>query len=175
LGKNLRETELLTFFSFCELHRFEPDETIIAEGDVNHDFYIVVRNSVIVEIHSDTTGKLTYVDTLSEGEIIGEAALFVKAPRTANVRSADDSDLLVLSRPKFFELLGEYPKIGIKLLFMIIYSLLGRLRSANEELAFERRLDNSQDDIDDLVAQFLPNGELDAAFAQAAGEALDDQ
>jgi CRP/FNR family cyclic AMP-dependent transcriptional regulator len=170
LGKNLRESELRTFFSYCELQRFEPGETIIQEGDLNHDFFVVVRNAVIVEIHSETTGQVSYVDTLSEGEIVGEAALFVKAPRTANIRAADDADVLVLNRPRFFEFLSAHPKVGIKILFMIIYSLLGRLRAANEELAFERRLDTGQDDIDDLVAQFLPNSDLDDAFAAQASK-----
>ena len=164
LGRNLSSDELSTLFQFCSLYRYNPGEAIISEGEANHDMYVVVKNSVIVEITAESTGSKAYVDTLSEGEIIGEAALFVNAKRTAHVRAADEADLLRLSRQEFFRLLGANTKIGIKLLFMIIYSLLGRLRAANEELAFERRLDSGQDDIDDLVAQMLPQDAFDTIF-----------
>jgi len=39
---------------------------------------------------------------------------------------------------------------------MIIYGLLTRLRSANEELAYERRGDASQDEIDAMIAELIP-------------------
>lgn len=164
LGRNLSPDELKLLFGYCSLERYGAGEVIIAEGEVNQDMYVVVRNSVVVEINSASTGKLTYVDTLNEGEIIGEAALFMNVKRTAQVRSADEADLLRLTRQDFFRLLADTTKIGIRLLFMIIYSLLGRLRSANEELAFERRLDSGQNDIDDMVAQMLPQGAIDALF-----------
>jgi CRP/FNR family cyclic AMP-dependent transcriptional regulator len=38
---------------------------------------------------------------------------------------------------------------------VIIYGLLRKLREANQELAFERKSDVGQDDIDDLVADFM--------------------
>ena len=40
---------------------------------------------------------------------------------------------------------------------LIIYSLLRKLRAANQELAFERRADIHQDDVDALVAQLAGN------------------
>lgn len=164
LGRNLSVDELMKLFEFCKLQRYEPAEPIIEEGAVNHDMYVVVRNTVVVEMTSLTTGAMTYIDTLTEGEIIGETALFMNVKRTARVRAADEAELLRLTRDDFFKLLGERPKIGMKLLFMIIYSLLGRLRAANEELAFERRLDSNQDEIDDLVDRMFPQEALDAIF-----------
>jgi hypothetical protein len=39
---------------------------------------------------------------------------------------------------------------------MIIYGLLRKLREANQELAFERRFDSDQSDIDALIAETMP-------------------
>jgi CRP-like cAMP-binding protein len=129
---------------------------------MGQEMFIVVGNTVVVEISAASTGKTAYVDTLSEGEIIGETALFVNAKRTAHVRTADEARVLVLTRPRFFALLKERGKLGIKFLFMIIYGLIGRLRAANEELAFERRSDGDQDDIDDLIAGMVPDEAIQA-------------
>lgn len=164
LGRNMSNEELVDLFSYCKLRAYEPGETIISEGDLNKDMYVVVKNSVIVEIGDADEGNLAYVDTLAEGEIIGETALFVNAKRTANVRAADDAEVLVLERSQFFSLLSNKSRIGVKLLFMIIYSLLGRLRAANQELAFERRMDSGQAEIDDLIAQMLPEDAFRTIF-----------
>ncbi|KGE72034.1 cyclic nucleotide-binding domain-containing protein [Spirochaeta lutea] len=162
LGAHLSREELEMLTGFCELRHYEPGETVIVEGSMGHEMFIVVDQTVVVEISAASTGKNAYVDTLCEGEIIGETALFVNAKRTAHVKAPDGAKLLVLSRPGFFSLLKERGKLGIKFLFMIIYGLIGRLRAANEELAFERRSDSSQGDIDDLIAGMVPDDALRA-------------
>ncbi|MCK7472030.1 MAG: hypothetical protein MZU95_15720 [Desulfomicrobium escambiense] len=72
--------------------------------------------------------------------------------RTANVAAADDGmTALRVKRADFMRFIREHPAAGIKVLFMIIYSLLAKLREANLELAHERKDDIAQDDIDDLL------------------------
>jgi len=47
------------------------------------------------------------------------------------------------------------PAGGNKLLLVIIYSLLRKLRAANQELAYERKADMDQADVDSLMADML--------------------
>jgi hypothetical protein len=41
---------------------------------------------------------------------------------------------------------------------VVIYSLLNKLRDANQELAFERRVDVGQADVDSIVSEFTGVG-----------------
>ena len=81
----------------------------------------------------------------------------MKLKRTADVIAAEDTVLLRIQRPEMMEFIRDYPRAGNKILMLIIYSLLRKLRAANQELAFERRADIHQDDVDALVAQLAGN------------------
>jgi CRP/FNR family cyclic AMP-dependent transcriptional regulator len=43
----------------------------------------------------------------------------------------------------------------MKMLMLIIYSLIKKLRDANQEIAFERKSDISQEDIDTIISDFV--------------------
>jgi hypothetical protein len=47
------------------------------------------------------------------------------------------------------------PAAGNKILMVIIHGLLRKLKMVNHELAFERKSDMDQDDIDQLVANIF--------------------
>ena len=154
LGKHLTVSEMEMLIQACVLNEYEAGELVIEEGSIAQDMYVIIRNSVVIEMNGEAAP--VYVCTLGEGEIIGEAGLFINVHRTANVRAADDARLLKLSRESFLGVLKNKAPVGIKLMFMIIYGLLTRLRSANEELAYERRGDASQDEIDAMIAELIP-------------------
>ena len=94
-----------------------------------------------------------FICSIGTGDVFGEAAMFMKVKRTADVVAASDTVLLRIQRPDMMQFIKDYPLTGNKLLMLIIYSLLRKLREANQELAFERRADIVQDDVDALVAQ----------------------
>lgn len=138
-------------FDRSEPRFFDGGEVIVREGERSPSFYAVLEGSVIVEVQQE--GREVYITTLGNGSIFGEAAMFLKSPRTASVRAADPSVVLQIDRTVWMEFLRAHPREGNKALLAIIYGLLSKLRSANQELAFERRSDAQQDEVDALVAE----------------------
>ncbi|MBI4977529.1 MAG: cyclic nucleotide-binding domain-containing protein [Spirochaetes bacterium] len=132
----------------------DKGEKIIREHDASDCLYLVVKGSVSVSVNEKN--KEVYICTLGEGDVFGEAALFVNLKRTANVASTDDGTMVLrIVRSDFMLYLREEPGAGIKVLFMIIYSLITKMREANLELAFERKDDAGQDDVDALLKDYL--------------------
>ena len=130
---------------------FDANQTIVREGERSPAFFAVLEGSVVVEVHQK--GKEVYICTLGRGSVFGEAAMFLKSARTASVRASDPSVVLQIDRTVWMEFLRQQPREGNKALLAIVYGLLSKLREANQELAFERRTDVSQDDVDSLVAE----------------------
>ena len=136
-----------------EIIKADDGESIIEEGEVSPYLYAVLEGSANVLVHRDE--KEIYICMIGAGEIVGEAGLFMNVKRTANVVACGETIVLRLKRDAFLEFLTRQPRGGSRMLLVIIYGLLKKLRDANQELAFERNADSGQDDIDDMVANML--------------------
>ncbi len=155
LGKHLDLDEIRILVDEAELIEYEAGEAIVLEKHASSDMFIVVRNTVVIEVGEGP--EAVYVCTLGEGEVFGEAGLFVNVKRTATVRSSEAALLLRMKRLSFFNLLKSDSKLGIKLLFIIMYGLLYKLRLSNQDLALERRHEPHQSDIDRMIDELIPD------------------
>jgi len=75
-------------------------ETILRQGDLGQEFFILAEGQVDVFID----GQL--VNTLGAGEFFGELALLTNEPRSATVTAKTGVQCLVLSRADFNRLMG---------------------------------------------------------------------
>jgi len=149
----LSKPELLEIISLGELELYEDREPIIHQGESTQSFFAVIRGSVEVSVR-ESAGKNVYICTIGASEVFGEAGLFMEVKRTANVVSLGDAIIFKLPRRKMINFIKEHPVAGNKILMIIIYSLLKKLKKANQELAFERQSDADQSDIDAIVRDF---------------------
>jgi CRP/FNR family cyclic AMP-dependent transcriptional regulator len=136
-----------------EILSFSEGEPIIAQGDKNPYFYAVLKGTVNVTVREKE--KEVFVSAIGEGEVFGEAGIFLNVERTANVVSAADSVIMRIGRDDLLSFIKARPSDGIKLLMIIVYTLLKKLRNADLELAFERKGDSGQDEIDSMVKQIM--------------------
>lgn len=113
--------------SVTERH-LEAGEILIKEQDYGDEAYLIRSGSVA--IFRVINGENMLLATLGQGEIVGEMALIDERPRSATVVAAEATDLLVIKRKKFFQLLQEDPDLSIELLKV----LFERLRSAQQKL-----------------------------------------
>ena len=90
---------------------------------------------------------------LKEGEIFGEAGMFLRVRRTANIASLDETVILRIPRSVIMTFIKENPATGNKLLLVIIHSLLKKLRGTNQELAFEKMCEFQIGELDSLLAE----------------------
>jgi len=86
------------------------DKVLVEEGRVGLEFFLIVSGTATVS----RNGKK--VATLGPGGYFGEMALLDRKPRSANVVSDTEMDLLVLSQRQFNSLLQSVPTIARKLL-----------------------------------------------------------
>ena len=150
----LTKTELEELMKISIVQKFSEEEKIIRQGEINQSFYAILDGSVKVTVSEDPQ-KEAYICTIGNGEIFGEAGIFMEVKRTANVICCSDTTVLMITRIAMINFIKEHPRSGNKILMLIIYSLLKKLKEVNQELAYERKSDADQDDIDSIIANFM--------------------
>lgn len=143
------QQDLLDILLQSTVRRYAEKTPVIVEGEVGPDFYIVISGSVDVTVKEQD--REVFICTIGQGEFFGEAGIFAKVKRTANIVASENSTVLKVERTVFLDFIRKRPTSGIKMLMIIIYSLLKKLRGVNQELAFERKFDIEQDDIDEII------------------------
>lgn len=153
--------EIADLLAVSEIADFEEGEIIIEEGDFSPQFYGILEGTVAVNVR-EPEGNEVYVNSLGQGEVFGEAGIFMKVPRTASVVALGRARILSIQRREFAGFLERHPQSGNKVLLVIIYGLLRKLRQVNRELAFERKSDMKQEDVDAMIDGLFGSGEAKA-------------
>ncbi len=152
--KFMTDNELDSLIENCSVLEFDEEEPIIKQGDTDQSFYAVVEGVVRVSA-LESEGKDVYICTIGDGEIFGEAGIFMKVKRTASVTSSSKTVVFRIERTQMLKFIKENPSAGNKFFMVMIYGLLKKLKETNSELAYERKTDVNQDDIDSLVNDLL--------------------
>jgi NTE family protein len=84
---------------------------LFREGDAGEALFIVRAGRL--EVVDEAAG--TVIRELGRGDALGELALLTSSPRSASVRAARASDLLVVERSDFDELLAGSPALALAL------------------------------------------------------------
>ena len=139
------------------LRTYRRGETIVQQGQPGDAFYVLVRGRVAVAIVAPD-GREVVLNTLGEGDHFGEMALLDDAPRSASVIAQEKSDLAILSRAVFFDLL----KSNFVLTRALLAAFSARLRRANATIEGLASLD-----VKSRLARYFR--ELAAARGRKAG------
>ncbi len=144
--------EILSIIEGSELILFNDSEKIVTQGEINQNILAVVMGTVQVSVREES-GKDVYISSIEAGEIFGEAGMFLRVKRTANIVSLDESVILRIPRSILMEFIKHNSSTGNKLLLVVIHSLLKKLRSANQDLAFEKMCDVQFSEVDSIIAE----------------------
>jgi CRP-like cAMP-binding protein len=96
--------ELITHL---RLIRTQKGYEIIRQGDTWDSFYVIVSGRVSVIVKKGS--KVLKVAELGKGEFFGEMALLTNKARNATVTSEEISELLVLKKAEFHNILMVHP------------------------------------------------------------------
>jgi CRP/FNR family transcriptional regulator, cyclic AMP receptor protein len=110
LFEGLSRRELVQLERVCEDLEVEPGKVLCKEGEVGHEFFVIVDGKVQVA----RQGRR--VATLGGGDFLGEIALVTELPRTATVTVETPVRLFVLTRREFHAVLDQNPKVERKVL-----------------------------------------------------------
>ena len=100
---------------------------ICQEGKIEPYMCLIIQGKVKI-LKEDFGNQKKAIISLGQGDHIGEMALIDGSPRSASAIADEDSLLLVLTQDKFFSLIEETPRLGVKLLLKITKSMSQRLR-----------------------------------------------
>ncbi|MDP6933414.1 MAG: cyclic nucleotide-binding domain-containing protein, partial [Myxococcota bacterium] len=106
-------------------------ETVLREGDLGAELYMVVRGRVDVRRRGVSLGDI------GPGGHFGEFSLVSQAPRSATVIALEDTTLLSLKQEDFDELIASDPVLGTKVLRALVNNLAEVVRSMNERVRAE--------------------------------------
>lgn len=98
------DVELLQLVEYGYRQLFPAEQVICEEDTPGEAFYIILKGSV--EIFSRRAEQ--YIATLNQGEFFGEMSLLMGIPRSATVRTLEETVLFVIERNDLQQLLNGY-------------------------------------------------------------------
>lgn len=106
----------------------EAGSIVCQENEMGDEMYIIKKGKV--EIYRGAGLTKSVIATLGEKSFFGEMAILEDAPRSASVKTLEDTTLIVIRKESFREAILEYPRIA----FEALRVLSQRLREANAKL-----------------------------------------
>ncbi len=119
----------------CTIRKFRKDETIIKEGEIGSEMFIVYDGAVEIVKKTRAGDDYTVVTLKAEYNVFfGEMALIDDDKRSATVLSSEDSIFIVIEKNDFEKLGNRNPEIGLLVTRVILKTLASRLRKTNEDM-----------------------------------------
>lgn len=107
------------------------------QGDEGDHLYILVSGRMqAITYNADQSEKI--LGEIVKGESIGEMALFTNTPRSASVKAIRDSQVVIISRASFEQIVSRYPSVNIELTKQIV----DRLKKHNLEEKITKKVTN---------------------------------
>ena len=120
------ETALLTGYMDC--YGVPRDSLVLREGDEGNFLAILVTGRAIIIKSFEGVEKV--VHDLQPGEMIGEMSLVDGQRRFASCVTTEPSDFAVLTHENLYALMDAHPRLGNKLLLMLLGLTTNRLRQS---------------------------------------------
>jgi len=133
--------ELEKIIGLMERQMFAPGETLISEGAVATKFFVLIQGQldVVKSIEGDEWEILNSITR--SGELFGEMALVEDKLRSAGIISREASEVLVVQKEGFLELVNLFPQFTLEVARSISNylrktdtTLIGTLEEKNREL-----------------------------------------
>ena len=125
----LRDDEIHAISRITTLKSYDKNSIVFQEGEIGDSLYVILSGKVKISLFDDD-GKEYILDIIGKDGFFGELSLIDELPRSANVITTENSELLVIRRKDFVKLLLENPSISIS----ILKTLSERLRHADERI-----------------------------------------
>jgi signal transduction histidine kinase len=128
LFADLSEEDLERLYSMAETVSIPAGQLVLREGDPGDSLYVVLEGELEVTKRQGSQDVLLAL--YDPGQFFGEMALLEQAPRSASVRTVQESRLLVISQAAFQSLLSCNPSAPLR----ILHTVTSRLRSTESAL-----------------------------------------
>lgn len=105
---------------------YKKDSWVLHENETGSALFVIISGKVKVSRESDD-GKEVILTILNESDFFGEMAILDGLSRSAGVIAIEETELFIIQRTDFLNLLQEHPEISVALL----QELTRRLRASD--------------------------------------------
>lgn len=109
--------------------RYQKDNVILLEEESGNALFVVISGKVKIARKS-SDGKEVILTILSESDFFGEMSILNGLANPASVIALEESELFIIQKQDFFELIKQRPQISISLL----EELAKRLQTADMKI-----------------------------------------
>ncbi|MCF6238796.1 MAG: cyclic nucleotide-binding domain-containing protein, partial [Candidatus Marinimicrobia bacterium] len=112
--KGIHRHELEKMGNLMERQLYEPGEILIREAAIASQFFVLIKGrlEVIKAIEGNTVEVLNVID--QAGELFGEMALVEDILRSASIVAREESEVLVVQKEGFLELVNHFPQFTLE-------------------------------------------------------------
>lgn len=128
---DLDEEELVEIWNHVQTRSYKKSNIILFEEDPGDSLFIIKEGKVKITRLSEE-GREVILSILGEGEFFGEMSILDGEARSANVIALADSEVFVLKRQDFINILTSNPQIAITLL----EELAARIRKSDQQIEY---------------------------------------
>ncbi|KUG24820.1 camp-binding protein [hydrocarbon metagenome] len=108
---------------------YTKDSVILVEEEIGTALFVIIKGKVKVS-RSSNDGREVILSILTDSDFFGEMSILDGLNRSATVVALEDSELFIIQRKEFLDLLNKHPEITIALLS----ELTRRLRNADMKI-----------------------------------------
>lgn len=129
LFSELNEDELNSLSKVSVRQTFKKDNMVLIEEEVGSTMFVILSGRVKISRISDE-GREVILSILMDGDFFGEMAILDGQTRSANAVTLEDTEMLIIRRENFLQMLHDYPQVAINLL----KELAHRLRRSDAQI-----------------------------------------
>lgn len=131
--KDLIPQELEIIKKFLNMTEVDMGQVIFKQGSPAESMCLVLSGELEI-LKAAPDGKLVKIAVIGDGQSVGEMALVDGMVRSATVKAAMLTTIVVLKRSDFDEILKQYPRIAAKLMKGIARHISINLRKTSDQL-----------------------------------------
>jgi CRP-like cAMP-binding protein len=130
---DVNETALLCHFMVC--YSAPRGSELLSEGEPG-DFMIFLLTGQAEMVLVDDFGDRHRVGLIEPGAPVGHMSMIAGQPRSTSCVALDPVDFVVLPKQAFNDILVTLPRLGNKLMLVMLHGLSERLQAAQKQLVY---------------------------------------
>ena len=110
----LPDDAMLQLGTHTETRIYGPGESILLQGEAGDELFVIVSGQVSIVV-GRAGGSFAEISRLGPGQFFGEMSLVTGDKRSATVRALTESELLVVGKTAFSQILTHAPDLAEKI------------------------------------------------------------
>ena len=169
LFRKLPKLDLFKLVNDLPMQKFNQGSFLFREGERGDSLFIIMDGKIEIVLAPNTSDEML-LRTCNAGECVGEMSLIMpQGMRTASARIKEDSNVRVMTREKFNEMLQRYPQIA----YSMVEIMSERLDTSNESafndlVAKNQKLQKAYDELKEAQTQIIEKERLERELQVAA-------